>query len=66
MCNTFKAVAGSIIAAVFSPSTLADTELDAMQMLERVLTHEIKATPGFRARVIVPPGELYAPLVMHA
>lgn len=39
------------------------TELD--DMLESMLAHEVVAAPGYRARVVVPPGHTYDPLVMH-
>jgi hypothetical protein len=45
-------------------ATLAATELDTL--LKQLLTLDIQAAPGFSARVVVPPGELYDPLVMHA
>ncbi len=41
----------------------ADTQLN--EMLQRLLTIDIKPGAGFTAKVRVPPGELYDPLVMH-
>lgn len=34
-------------------------------MLDRVMAHDIKPAAGFSATVIVPPGQMYDPLVMH-
>ena len=41
----------------------ADDELG--DMLGRMLARDVKAAPGFAVREIVPPGEMYDPLVMH-
>ncbi|MGE3846964.1 MAG: hypothetical protein AB7I01_08785 [Gammaproteobacteria bacterium] len=54
----------SALLLVGSAVALAASELDLL--LKQLLTLDIQAAPGFSARVIVPPGELYDPLVMHA
>src|SRR5581483_8228019 len=41
----------------------ADDELNAL--LDRVMAHDIKPAAGFTAKVIVPPGQMYDPLVMR-
>ena len=41
----------------------AENELQAL--LARVMAHDIRPVAGFAAEVIVPPGQLYDPLVMH-
>lgn len=50
-------------AAAHASSTLAADQLT--DMLDRLLKIDIKPAAGFSAKVIVPPGELYDPLVMH-
>jgi hypothetical protein len=51
------------ICATLAIAVPADDELSAL--LARVMALEITAATGFTARVLVPPGELYDPLVMH-
>jgi hypothetical protein len=47
------------------PVATAATDDELKAMLGRVMAHDIKAAAGFTATVLVPPGQLYDPLVMH-
>ena len=62
MIQTIKWVA---LVAGLSLGTSASAEDQLTDMLSRLLAVDIKAAAGFSAKVIVPPGELYDPLVMH-
>jgi hypothetical protein len=58
-----RTIACALAAGVSAAGHSAENELQAMLM--RVLAHEIKSEAGFEATVLVPPGQLYDPLVMH-
>ena len=58
----FSALAVAATTALVADPATADELRD---MLDRVMAYEIRPAEGFRARVIVPPGEFYDPLVMH-
>ncbi len=60
-CLLTWAVAATL---ALTDAVAADTQL--REMLDSLLAVEVKAAPGFAAKLIVPPGELYDPLVMHA
>jgi hypothetical protein len=54
---------GLLLNMLFAVAGATEDELKAM--LERVMAHDIKPAAGFTAKVLVPPGQLYDPLVMH-
>ena len=57
-------IASSLFLTVFIVAkSSADDELKVM--LDRLMAHDIKPATGFTAKVLVPPGQLYDPLVMH-
>src|SRR5215210_5627073 len=58
-----QVIVGLILSGVVVATVGADDELKAM--LDRVMAHDIKPAAGFTAKVIVPPGQMYDPLVMH-
>ena len=49
---------------IFMVATV-DAEDELQALLDRVMAYKIKPAAGFTATVIVPPGQLYDPLVMH-
>ncbi len=52
-----------IVGLTIGLGAVADTQLT--EMLQRLLAIDIKPGAGFSAKVRVPPGELYDPLVMR-
>ena len=48
----------------FTPTSASADELHSM--LDRMMARTIKHATGFATKVLVPPGQLYDPLVMHA
>lgn len=62
MIQTVKWVA-LVAGAMLGSSALAKDQLT--DMLERLLALDIEPAAGFAAKVIVPPGEMYDPLVMR-
>jgi hypothetical protein len=63
MQKIWRVIVGLILSGVVVAMAGADDELKAL--LERVMAHDIKPVAGFTAKVIVPPGQMYDPLVMH-
>ena len=63
MRNRWRLVAWLVLTGVSIAARSADTELQAM--LGRLMAHDIKPAAGFSAGILVPPGQLYDPLVMH-
>src|ERR1700752_3642149 len=59
----WRVVVGLILSGVVVAPVGAEDELKAR--LDRVMAHDIKPVAGFTAKVIVPPGQMYDPLVMH-
>ncbi len=59
----WRIVIGLLVNITVVVTASADDELKAM--LDRVMAHDIKPAAGFTAKVLVPPGQLYDPLVMH-
>jgi hypothetical protein len=53
-----------LMLAVVAEGASATNQLT--ELLARLMKIEIQAAAGFTAKVLVPPGELYDPLVMHA
>ena len=56
-------VVGALLSSLLITTAGAEDELSAL--LERVMAHDIKPAAGFTAKVLVPPGQLYDPLVLH-
>ncbi len=56
-------VVGLLLPMLFAAAGAAGDELTAL--LDRVMAHDITPAAGFTAKVLVPPGQLYDPLVMH-
>jgi len=63
MLRVWCAAIGLLVNILSAVTVRADDELKAM--LDRVMAHDIKPASGFTAKVLVPPGQLYDPLVMH-
>ena len=63
MTNIRRLVAAVVMASTSLLAHGSDGELH--KVLERMLRVNIQAAAGFTTRVLVPPGELYDPLVMH-
>lgn len=63
MASIYRVLAAVIVSATSLVAHGGDTELE--QVLARLLKVHIQASPGFTTRLLVPPGELYDPLVMH-
>lgn len=63
MQRLWRRVVGLLLHIVIVATANADDELKAM--LDRVMAHDIKPAAGFTSKVLVPPGQLYDPLVMH-
>ena len=59
----WRVIVGLILSGVVVATVKAEDELKAM--LDRVMAQDIKPVAGFTAKVIVPPGQMYDPLVMH-
>ena len=63
MQGLWRVAVGLLVNIVIITTANADDELKAM--LDRVMAHDIKPAAGFTDKVLVPPGQLYDPLVMH-
>lgn len=63
MLRVWPAAIGLFLNLLIVITVRADDELKAM--LDREMAHDIKPAAGFAAKVLVPPGQLYDPLVMH-
>jgi hypothetical protein len=61
--SIWRVVVGVVLSGLVAATVQAEDELKAM--LDRVMAHDIKPAAGFTAKVIVPPGQMYDPLVMH-
>lgn len=63
MWNLGRVVLGFCIGLVGMSSSLADS--DPKEVVKRLLAPpSIQAAPGFTAKLLIPPGELYDPLIM--
>jgi hypothetical protein len=59
------ATAVMLLAAAYPPFAAAEDASEAAQVVSRLLAGpQIKPAPGFKAKILVPPGELYDPLQM--
>ncbi len=63
MPRFWSVVTGLLLHMLFAVAGAAEDELKAL--LDRVMAHDIKPAAGFTAKVLVPPGQLYDPLVMR-
>ena len=63
MVSTHRWLLGLVLGCASVGMAAADDELK--DVIARMLAVDIHAAPGFKTRMLVPPGELYDPLVMH-
>jgi hypothetical protein len=63
MTKTLQKLCAILLATCVVATVAAENELTTV--LNKMLARDIQAADGFKVREIVPPGEMYDPLVMH-
>jgi hypothetical protein len=63
MNTTAIKVCGILLATCVVATVAAEDEMTSV--LNKMLAHDIKTADGFKVHELVPPGEMYDPLVMH-